>query len=62
MRAYYAAISFVDAQIGRCSTPLDRLGLADNTIIVFWSDNGYHLGEHGLWMKQSVSRTPRACR
>jgi uncharacterized sulfatase len=52
--AYWAAIEFVDAQVGRLLDALDRLGLADRTIVVFWSDNGYHTGDLGLWKKQSL--------
>ncbi len=61
-QAYYAAISFVDAQIGRLLDALDRLGLSDRTIVVFWSDHGYFIGEKGLWKKNAlferVARTP----
>ena len=54
IQAYYASISFMDAQVGRVLNSLEELGLADNTIIVFVSDHGYELGQHGLWQKGSL--------
>ena len=54
VRAYLASISFVDEQVGRILDALDESGLADNTIIVLWSDHGYHLGEKDISGKNTL--------
>ncbi len=55
LQAYYACVSFVDAQVGRLLKALDQLQLNRKTIVVFWSDHGYHLGEHnGIWQKRTL--------
>ena len=51
IHGYYACVSYIDAQIGRMVATLDKLGLADDTVIVLWGDHGWNLGEHGLWCK-----------
>ena len=63
LQAYYACVSFIDAQVGRMLDALEKNGLTGNTIVVFWSDHGYHLGEHnGIWQKRTLfeqgARTP----
>ena len=50
-RGYAACVSYVDAQVGRVLAELESLGLQDNTIVVFWGDHGFHLGENGVWGK-----------
>jgi arylsulfatase A-like enzyme len=67
--AYYAAVSYADAQIGKVLDAVDRLGLRDDTIVVVWGDHGWHLGDLTIWGKHTlyewalrstlIVRTPR---
>lgn len=54
IQAYYASITFADAQVGRILGALAETGLDKNTIVVFTSDHGYHMGEHGHWQKTTL--------
>jgi iduronate 2-sulfatase len=54
IHGYYASVTYMDALIGELIKELDDLGLRENTTIVFWSDHGYFLGEHGFWCKHST--------
>ncbi len=54
IQAYYASITFADAQVGRILDALHETGLDENTIVLFTSDHGYHMGEHGYWQKTTL--------
>ena len=54
VHAYYAAISYVDAQVGKVLDELKKNGLDKNTIVVLWGDHGWHLGDHGVWGKHTL--------
>lgn len=53
-QGYYAAVSYVDAQIGKVLNEVKSLGLDKNTIVVLWGDHGWHLGEYGIWGKYTL--------
>jgi arylsulfatase A-like enzyme len=52
--AYFASISYIDAQVGKLTSELEKLGLAENTIIVIWGDHGWHLGDQMVWGKHTI--------
>ena len=56
IRGYYASVSYMDAMVGKVIQALDETGQRDETIVIFTSDHGYHLGEHDMWSKVSVHR------
>lgn len=62
IHGYYACVSYIDAQIGLVLDELERLDLAENTIVILWGDHGWNLGDHKLWCKhvtfETALRTP----
>jgi iduronate 2-sulfatase len=66
IHGYHACVSYLDAQVGRLLEELDRLKLADNTVVILWGDHGWFLGEHGMWCKHAnyelATRVPMVVR
>ena len=62
IHGYMASVSFIDAQVGMILDHLESTGMDENTVVVFFGDHGWHLGDHGLWNKHSnfeeATRTP----
>ncbi|MDA0858468.1 MAG: sulfatase [Verrucomicrobia bacterium] len=62
IHGYMACVSYLDAQVGLLLDALEKNGVADNTIVVFWGDHGWHFGDHGLWCKhtnyEQATRSP----
>lgn len=54
LRAYYASISYMDSLVGKVLSFVEKQGQSGNTVVVFWSDHGWHLGEHFRWQKRSL--------
>jgi len=54
IHGYYAAVSYMDAQVGILLNTLEEQGILNNTIIVLWGDHGWHLGDHDLWEKHTT--------
>lgn len=53
IHGYMACVSYIDAQVGKLLDALEANDVADNTIVVFWGDHGWHLGDHGMWCKHT---------
>ncbi|MFN7924707.1 MAG: sulfatase [Bryobacteraceae bacterium] len=62
LRGYYASVSYMDWNVGRVLDAVEKANAADRTVVVFWGDHGWHLGEHHRWQKRSLfeesSRVP----
>lgn len=61
IHGYYACVSYLDTLVGKVLDELERLRLRERTTIVFWGDNGFHLGDHDLWGKFTNFETSAHC-